>query len=83
MGGYRPILLAQHREFILEQVRQSSHVTARGLQRLLAGRGVTVSHDSVWRFLRREGLSFKNVWPAPLASWILLALFGRAQTYPA
>lgn len=60
MGGYRPVLLEQHREFILEQVRQSSHVTARGLQRLLAVRGIKVSHDSVWRFLRREGLSFKK-----------------------
>jgi putative transposase len=60
MGGYRPIILEQHRDFILEQVRQSSHVTARGLQRLLAARGVKVSHDSVWRFLRREGLSFKK-----------------------
>lgn len=60
MGGYRPIILEHHRDFILEQVRQSSHVTARGLQRLLAARGIRVSHDSVWRFLRREGLSFKK-----------------------
>ena len=60
MGGYRPVLLEPHRDFIVEQVRQSSHVTARGLQRALAQRGVKVSHDSVWRFLRREGLSFKK-----------------------
>jgi hypothetical protein len=25
----------------------------------------------------------KNVWPAPLAIGFLMALFGRAQTYPA
>ena len=60
MGGYRPVVLEQHRDFILEQVHQSSHVTARGLPRLLAARGVKVSHDSVWRFLRRKGLSFKK-----------------------
>lgn len=60
MGGYRPVLLEPHRDFIVEQVRQSSHVTARSLQQLLSARGVTVSHDSVWRFLRREGLSFKK-----------------------
>ena len=60
MGGYRPVVLEQQRDFILEQVHQSSHVTARGLPRLLAARGVKVSHDSMWRFLRREGLSFKE-----------------------
>jgi len=27
--------------------------------------------------------AFKNVWPAPLASRLRQALFGRAQTYPA
>ncbi|MBW8640829.1 IS630 family transposase [Hoeflea sp. WL0058] len=60
MGGYRPIVLEPHRDFILEQLRQSSHVTTRSLQRMLAARGVKVSHDSVWRFLHREGLSFKK-----------------------
>jgi transposase len=60
MGGYRPVVLEPHRDFIVEQMRQCSHVTTRGLQRMLAARGVTVSHDSVWRFLRREGLSFKK-----------------------
>lgn len=60
MGGYRPILLEPHRDFILEQMRQSPHMTIRSLQHMLAARGVQVSHDSVWRFLRREGLSFKK-----------------------
>ena len=60
MGGFRPVVLEPHRDFIVEQMRQSPHVTTRGLQRLLAARGVKVSHDSVWRFLRREGLSFKK-----------------------
>ncbi len=60
IGGFRPFVLEPHRDFIVEQIRQSSHVTTRGLQGLLAARGVKVSHDSVWRFLRREGLSFKK-----------------------
>ena len=60
MGGYRPFVLEPHREFIAEQIQKSPHVTTRGLQRMLAARGVKVSHDSVWRFLRREGLSFKK-----------------------
>lgn len=60
MGGHRPVLLEPHREFILEQVRQTPHLTLRGLQDLLAARGVIISHDTVWRFMRREGLSFKK-----------------------
>ncbi|MBB3386682.1 transposase [Rhizobium sp. BK609] len=31
-----------------------------GLKDELAVRGVIVSHDAVWRFLRREGLRFKK-----------------------
>jgi transposase len=30
------------------------------LKDLLAKRGIMVSHDTVWRFLRREGQSFKK-----------------------
>ena len=60
MGGYRPFLLEPHREFLLDQVQRKPHLTLRGLQALLAERGVSVSHDTVWRFLRREGLSFKK-----------------------
>ena len=33
--------------------------------------------------LTLENRLLKNVWPAPLASQLLMALFGRAQTYPA
>jgi len=30
------------------------------LKDMLAARGIAVSHDTVWRFLRREGRSFKK-----------------------
>jgi hypothetical protein len=33
--------------------------------------------------LTLENRLLKNVWPAPLASRLLLAGLGRAQTYPA
>ena len=33
--------------------------------------------------LTLENRLLKNVWPAPLASGLHLARFGRAQTYPA
>lgn len=60
MGGHRPYVLEPHRDFILQRVKQTPHMTLARLQDLLAGRGVHVSHDTVWRFLRREGLSFKK-----------------------
>ena len=60
MGGYRRPVLDPHRDFIVERIRQTSHLTLHGLKDELAARGVKVSHDTVWRFLRREGLSFKK-----------------------
>ena len=60
MGGYRPLLLEPHRDWLLEQVRTCPDVTLAGLQDLLEERDVTVSHDTVWRFLRGCGFSFKK-----------------------
>eukprot|EP01013_Petalomonas_cantuscygni_P000178 TRINITY_DN10136_c1_g3_i1.p3 TRINITY_DN10136_c1_g3~~TRINITY_DN10136_c1_g3_i1.p3 ORF type:complete len:120 (-),score=23.03 TRINITY_DN10136_c1_g3_i1:222-581(-) len=60
MGGYRKPILEPHRTFIIERINQTSHLTLRGLKAELAARGVKVSHDTVWKFLRREGLSFKK-----------------------
>ena len=60
MGGYRKRLLEPHRAFIVERINQTSHLTLHGLKEELAGRGVKVSHNAVWLFLRREGLRFKK-----------------------
>ncbi len=60
IGGYRRFVLEPHRDFILEQLQHTSHLTMLRLQDMLAKRGVEVSHDTIWRFLRREGLSFKK-----------------------
>jgi putative transposase len=60
MGGHRRPLLAPHRSFILERINQEPHLTLHGLRDELAARGVKVSHNAVWLFLRREGLSFKK-----------------------
>lgn len=60
MGGYRRRVLEPHRAFIAERVSQTPHLTLHGLKDELAARGVNVSHSAVWRFLRREGLSFKK-----------------------
>src|SRR5262245_35896044 len=56
MAGNRNPLLDPHRAFILERISQTPHLTLHGLKNELAARGVRVSHNAVWLFLRREGL---------------------------
>jgi putative transposase len=60
MGGHRKPLLEPHRAFILERLGQMPHLTLHALKDELAARGVRVSHNTVWVFLRREGLRFKK-----------------------
>ena len=60
MGGHRKRILEPHRPFIAERIRQTPHLTLHGLKDELAARGVKVSHNAVWMFLRREGLRFKK-----------------------
>ena len=60
MGGHRRRVLEPHRDFIVEQINRTPHLTVRGLRDLLRDRGIAVSHHAVWQFLRREGLSFKK-----------------------
>jgi transposase len=60
MGGHRRRVLEPHRAFIVERINQSPNLTLHRLKDELAGRGVSVSHNAVWQFLRREGLSFKK-----------------------
>jgi transposase len=60
MGGHRKRILEPHRAFILERIGQTPHLTLHGLKDELAARGVKVSHNAVWMFLRHEGLRFKK-----------------------
>ncbi len=60
VGGHRKRVLEPHRSFIVERLAESPHLTLHGLKDELAGRGVRVSHNAVWLFLRREGLRFKK-----------------------
>ena len=60
VGGHRPRLLEPHRGWILKRLKETSHLTLHKLAAELTGRGVKVTHDTVWRFLRAEGLSFKK-----------------------
>ncbi|WEX77242.1 IS630 family transposase [Sinorhizobium numidicum] len=60
MGGHRKRILEPHRAFIAERLNQNPHLTLHGLKDELARRGVTVSHNTIWEFIRREGLRFKK-----------------------
>src|SRR5215813_13089492 len=60
MGGHRKRVLEPHRAFILERIAQTPHLTLHGLKDELAARGINVSHNAVWLFLRRERLRFKK-----------------------
>lgn len=60
MGGHRKRVLEPYRAFIVERIEQIPHLTLHGLKEELAGRGVKVSHNAVWEFLRHEGLRFKK-----------------------
>lgn len=59
-GGHLKCRLEAHRDYVRSRVAEVPHLTLHRLKDLLAERGVVVSHDTVWRFLRREGLSFKK-----------------------
>ena len=60
MGGHRKPVLDPYRAFIMERISQTPHLTLHGLKDELAARGIVVSHNAVWLFLRREGLRFKK-----------------------
>ncbi len=60
IGGHRKRTLEPHRAFIVQRMNETPHLTLHGLKDELAARGVKVSHNAVWLFLRREGLSFKK-----------------------
>tara|TARA_R110002111_G_C5912964_1_gene365271 strand:- start:600 stop:851 length:252 start_codon:yes stop_codon:yes gene_type:complete len=60
MGGHRPRVLEPHRAFIVDRLREEPHLTLHRLKDELAVRGIVVSHNTVWMFLRREGLRFKK-----------------------
>lgn len=67
MGGYRRPVLEAHREWLLDQVQSCPHITLAALQEMLLERGIEVSHDTVWRFLRGCGFSFKKRHWSPMS----------------
>ena len=60
MGGHRKAVLQAYRAFIAARISQTPHVTLHQLKGELAARGIKVGHNTIWLFLRREGLRFKK-----------------------
>lgn len=58
--GKRKRLLEPYDDWIRSQFDIVPHLTVLKLQQALAEKGVQVSHDTVWRTVRRLGLSFKK-----------------------
>ncbi len=60
MGGHRPYLLEGERDWLLSRIAEKSDLTLHTLLFELKERGTKVCCDTLWRFLRREGVSFKK-----------------------
>jgi transposase len=59
-GGHRKKVLAPHHDWLMARVEACSEVTLITLRDELRAKGVQVSHDTVWRYLRGVGFSFKK-----------------------
>ena len=60
IGGRRGSKLDGEREWLLDRLAEKPDLTLHALLAELRERGVTVSCDTLWRFLRDCGISFKK-----------------------
>ena len=60
MGGKRRDALETQRDWLLGQVKTHPDLTLGALLHQLERRGCKVSCNTLWRFLRAEGISFKK-----------------------
>lgn len=60
MGGKRPYLLEGEREWLLARLAENPDITLHRLLAELGERGVVVSCDTLWRFLKRQAISLKK-----------------------
>ena len=60
MGGHRPFLLEDQRTWLMARIAETPDLTLHALLDELRQRQVVVSCDTLWRFLKREGISFKK-----------------------
>ena len=60
LGGHRPWLLEGERDFIMGRIAEKPDLTLAALLAEVEARGTVVSLDTLWRFLRHCGHSFKK-----------------------
>lgn len=61
IGGYvKPTLRGAAADAVHQRLEVKSDWTVRALSAELKSAGINVSHDTVWRFLRSEGKTFKK-----------------------
>ena len=60
MGGRRGCKLDGERDWLLARLAEKPDLTLHALLAELRDRGMTVSCDTLWRFLREAGISFKK-----------------------
>src|ERR1700716_3189090 len=60
MGGWRQLLLKSEREWLVARIAENPALTLRAVVAELAARGTPASYGAVWRFFRREGITFKK-----------------------
>jgi transposase len=59
-SGQRPLMLLSSADAVTTRLASKADWTVRALAADLRAAGIAVSHDTVWRFMRRQGLSFKK-----------------------
>ncbi len=59
-GSRRAALAGESGDWLLARLAEKPDLTMRALTAELAARGVTVAHDTVWRFVRRAGQTVKK-----------------------
>jgi len=59
-GGPPPLMLLSAADEITTRLASKADWTERALAADLRAAGIAMSHDTVWRFMRRQGLSFKK-----------------------
>ena len=60
MGGHRPRKLQDERDWLLARLAEKPDLTLHALLDELRARGVVVACDTLWRFLKREEITFKK-----------------------
>ena len=60
MGGKRPFLLAGERDWLLARLARKPDLTLHALLAELRERGVVVACDTLSRYFRRHGITFKK-----------------------